>query len=180
MAVVQVSRYRPPLIALHWLTLLLLVAVYATMELRGFFPRGSAPRELMKTSHYFLGLSVFFLTWVRLGLRATGTTPPIVPAPPRWQMLLARLVALSLYALMLSMPVLGYLVLNAKGHAPAIGGWSLPVLFDLRPELGDLLEQWHEAIAFAGYWLAGLHAAAAVYHHHFRHDDTLLRMSLRG
>lgn len=174
------SRYRPSLIALHWLTLVLLVAVYATMELRGFFPRGSAPRELMKTSHFFLGLAVFVVTWVRLALRATSPTPPIMPEPPMWQVLLARGVALSLYALMLSMPVLGYLILNAKGHAPAIGGWSLPVLFDLRPELGDRLESWHEGIALAGYWLVGLHAAAAIYHHHVRHDDTLLRMSLRG
>jgi len=177
---IQSSRYRPSLIALHWLTLVLLAAVYATMELRGLLPRGSVPRDLMKTSHYFLGLAVFCLTWVRLGLRATGTTPPILPEPPRWQLLLARLVALALYALMLAMPVLGYLVLNAHGVAPSLGGWSLPVLFEPGPELGGQLEAWHEGIATAGYWLVGLHAAAAIYHHHVRHDDTLVRMSLRG
>ena len=38
------ARFPRGLIALHWLTLLLLAAVYATMELRGMFPRGSASR----------------------------------------------------------------------------------------------------------------------------------------
>ena len=176
----QPSRYRPSLVALHWLTLVLLVAVYATMELRGMFPRGSAPRELMKSSHYFLGLSVFALTWVRLGLRASGGTPPITPAPPAWQAILARLVALALYALMLAMPVLGYLLLNAEGKAPALGGWSLPLLIPAQDGLAATLEGWHETIATLGYGLVGLHAAAALYHHHLRKDDTLLRMSLRG
>jgi len=36
-----VSRYGTFPIAFHWLTLLLLVAVYACIELREFFPKGS-------------------------------------------------------------------------------------------------------------------------------------------
>jgi Cytochrome B561 len=174
------GRYPRGVIALHWLTLLLLVAVYATMELRGLFPRGSAERAAMKTAHYFLGMSVFVLTWLRLGLRIAGKTPPILPEPPLWQLLLARAVALSLYGLMLAMPVLGYLLLNAEGTAPAIGGLQLPLLIGAQPGLAETLETWHEGIATAGYWLVGLHALAAIYHHHVRHDDTLLRMSLRG
>src|SRR5690606_2318567 len=96
------SRYRPSLIALHWLTLVLLVAVYATMELRGFFPRGSAPRAPLMCSHIFLGRAAFFVPWLRVALRATSPTAPITPEPPTWQVLLARGVALPLYALMRS------------------------------------------------------------------------------
>jgi hypothetical protein len=33
----------PLLIGLHWLTLLLLIAIYASMELRGIFPRAAPP-----------------------------------------------------------------------------------------------------------------------------------------
>ena len=113
------------------------------------------------------------------GLRFAGKTPPIQPVPPPWQQLLAKLVALSLYGLLLAMPVIGYLLLNAEGTAPAIAGWQLPLLIDAQPGLAESLEGWHERIATAGYWLVGLHALAAVYHHHVRHDDTLLRMSLR-
>ena len=38
----------------------------------------------------------------------------------------------------------------------------------------------HEAVANLGYALIGLHAVAALYHHYMRHDNTLLRMSLKG
>ena len=172
-------RFPRGIIALHWLTLLLLVAVYATMELRGVFPRGSASREAIKTAHYFLGLSVFALTWLRLGLRLAGATPPITPRPPAWQSVLSAGVALALYCLLLAMPVIGYLLLNAEGHAPSIAGLQLPLLIATDHALAERLEGWHEAIAVAGYWLVGLHALAALYHHHVRHDDTLLRMSLR-
>lgn len=172
-------RFPRGLIVLHWLTLLLLVAVYVTMELRGMFPRGSASREAIKTAHYFLGISVFALTWLRLGLRLAGGTPPITPRPPRWQSALAAAVALALYGLLLAMPVIGYLLLNAEGTAPSIGGLQLPRLIAENASLAESLEGWHERIADAGYWLVGLHALAAIYHHHVRHDDTLLRMSLR-
>ncbi len=87
--------------------------------------------------------------------------------------------ALSLYGLMLVTPVLGYLLLNAEGTSPALGGWALPSLIAAQETLGDGLKEWHESIAVAGYWLIGLHALAALYHHYVRHDDTLLRMTFR-
>ncbi|KAF1689809.1 cytochrome b [Pseudoxanthomonas koreensis] len=173
------ARFPRGLIALHWITLLLLVGVYATMELRGIFPRGSAERAAMKTAHYFLGISVFALTWLRLGLRLSGRIPPITPQPPKWQSALAAVVALALYVLLLAMPIVGYLLLNAEGHAPAIGNLRLPLLIPVQQGLAESLETWHGRIATAGYWLVGVHALAAIYHHHVRRDDALLRMSPR-
>lgn len=173
------ARYRPPLIALHWLTLLLLAAVYATIELRGLFPRGSDARQLIKTAHFFLGIGVFAVTLLRLLVRASSPTPPIAPALPAWQKLAGSAMALALYGLMLITPVLGYLLLNAEGTSPALGSWALPALMGARETLGDSLEEWHEGIAVAGYWLIGLHALAALYHHYVRHDDTLLRMTFK-
>lgn len=174
------TRYRPSLVALHWLTLLLLAAVYACIELRGIYPRGSAARELIKEWHYALGLSVFALTWLRLVLRATGTTPPILPRPPAWQAGFAHLVAFLLYAIMLVLPVLGYLALNAGSDAVVLWGIEFPRLVAENPALADNLEEIHETIGTAGYFLIGLHALAALLHHYVRRDNTLRRMSLRG
>jgi cytochrome b561 len=56
---------------------------------------------------------------------------------------------------------------------------QLPMLVAAQPGLAEGLETWHERIAVAGYWLVGLHALAAIYHHHVRRDDALLRMSPR-
>ena len=44
-------RYGSLSIALHWLMLLLVVAIYAAIELREFYPKGSDPREASKTWH---------------------------------------------------------------------------------------------------------------------------------
>ncbi len=50
-------RYGALSIGLHWLMLLLIAAVYACIELRGNFPKGSDMREGLKTWHLMLGLT---------------------------------------------------------------------------------------------------------------------------
>ena len=173
------ARFRPSLVVLHWLTLVLLVGVYACIELRVQFPRGSDTRELLKYWHFILGLLVFGVTWLRLALRATGSTPAITPTPPAWQSGLSRLTALLLYALLLALPVLGYLTLNAADKPLLVFGMPLPMLVAANRDLTSQLKDLHESIAIAGYFLIGLHALAALYHHYLRRDDTLQRMTLR-
>src|SRR4051812_17665253 len=110
------ARYGSFSIALHWVMLLLLIAVYATIELRGMFPKGSDPREAMKAWHFMLGLSVFILVWLRFAAHAiAGPVPRVVPQPPRWQAASAKLMHVALYLLMITMPILGWLVLSAEG-----------------------------------------------------------------
>ncbi|MGZ5000644.1 MAG: cytochrome B, partial [Methylomonas sp.] len=53
--------YTPLQIGLHWLMFVLLVAVYACIELKGLFPKGSDPREALKVWHSMLGLCVILL-----------------------------------------------------------------------------------------------------------------------
>jgi cytochrome b561 len=96
------TRYSTPAIGLHWLMLILLVAVYACMEFSGNFPKGSDTRTLLRTWHYMLGLSVFVLVWIRLAVKLSRHAPPIEPALPAWQMRLAHLVEATLYVLMMA------------------------------------------------------------------------------
>ena len=62
-------RFSPFVIGLHWLTVLLIIAVYASMELRGLAPKGSSLRDAMKSSHYLLGLSVLAVVVIRIWVR---------------------------------------------------------------------------------------------------------------
>ena len=66
------GRYSTASIILHWLMLLLLVAVYAAIEFREVFPKGSEPREAFKMWHFMLGLSVLGLVWLRHSCRQTS------------------------------------------------------------------------------------------------------------
>jgi cytochrome b561 len=42
--------------------------------------------------------------------------------------------------------------------------------------LADQMKELHETLATAGYFLVGLHAAAALLHHYAFRDNTLVRM----
>lgn len=170
------DRYGSLSIAMHWAMLLLLVAVYACMELRDFYPRGSDLRTELKQWHFMLGLSVFLLVWLRLALRFTGATPRISPAPPVWQHRLAGLVHVALYVFMIAMPLLGWLALSAGGKSIPFFGLEFPALVGRNEGLAESVEDLHKTIATIGYYLVGLHALAALLHHYFVRDNTLSRM----
>lgn len=170
------ARYSTLSISLHWLMLLLIAAVYACIELKGNFPKGSDTRELLKQWHFMLGLSVFALVWLRLLARLIRPAPPITPALPNWQAVPAKLMHLALYVLMIGLPLAGWLVLSAAGKPIPFFGLELPALIGKNPDLAGNLKEWHELGGVIGYWLIGLHAVAAVVHHHILRDDTLTRM----
>jgi cytochrome b561 len=174
------QRYSSVLIALHWLILVLIVAVYACIELRAYFPKGSDPREALKTWHFMLGLSVLFLASIRLVVRVmAGPAPAIVPQPKAWQLLLARAVHGFLYLLMLGMPIAGWLILSASGKPIPFFGLELPPLTGEDKAFSSKVKEVHELVGFIGYFLIGLHAAAALAHHYLFRDNTLRRM-LKG
>lgn len=90
--------------------------------------------------------------------------------------MLAAAMHLALYAFLVVMPLLGWLVLSAKGKPIPFFGLHLPALIGPNEARAESLEELHEFIGTLGYYLIGLHAAAALYHHYVAHDDTLLRM----
>lgn len=170
------DRYGSLSIAMHWAMLVLLVAVYACMELREFYPRGSDLRNALKQWHFMLGLSVFLLVWLRLALRFIGTTPGITPVPPIWQQRLAGVVHLGLYVFMIGMPLLGWLALSTGGKSIPFFGLELPALVGRNEGFAGSVEDLHKTIGNVGYYLVGLHALAALFHHYVVRDNTVSRM----
>ena len=153
--------------------LALLAAVYACIELREIYPRGSDIREGLKTWHYMLGLSVFVLVWVRLAARALASARP---SRRTWSAALATAVHVALYVLMVAMPVLGWLLLSAEDEPVPFFGLAVPALVGPDEALAGRVEDLHTTVGIAGYWLIGLHAAAALFHHYVLRDPTLRRM----
>jgi len=170
------SRYGSLSIGIHWLMLLLFVAVYGTVELHELFEKGSDPRKLLMTWHFMLGILVFVLVWLRLAARLSGPTPAILPEPPGLQQLSSKLLHLALYALMIGMPLIGWLMLSAAGKPIPFFGLELPTLIGENKDLAEQLEELHEIVGTTGYFLIGLHTVAALYHHYIKHDNTLTRM----
>ena len=170
------SGYGSLSMALHWLILLLIAVVYASIGLKGFFPKGSASRETMAMWHSMLGLSVFVLVWLRLAVRLLGPTPAIAPAPPAWQHAVASGMHVALYALMIGVPVLGWLTLSAKGKPVPFFGLAFPALIGAHKDTAQQLKDLHEACGTVGYGLIACHAVAALWHHAVRRDNALQLM----
>lgn len=170
-------RHHALTIAIHWIMLLMFLTVYASIELRGIFPKGSTERSLMMSAHIGLGFCIFALTWMRLAARALFKSPAPEPSANAWEPRLAQIVHISLYVLMIAMPLLGWLMLSANGRAIAPFGIALPALIAPDKSLGHLFKEAHEIIGRLGYALIGAHAGAALFHHYLRKDSVLTRMA---
>lgn len=170
------DHYHPMAIGVHWMTLLLLVGVYSLIELRGIYPKGSEARDLLKWWHATLGLTALGLVSARLVLRLVFGVPPIRPQPPAWQQLLAGAMHWALYAFLFVMPLLGWLMLSAKGKPIPFFGLEFPALITPDKPLAVRIEGLHRFIGVLGYYLIGLHAIAALYHHYVMRDNALVRM----
>jgi cytochrome b561 len=98
--------------------------------------------------------------------------PPLV----NWQHKLAILTHVALLAFMLVMPVIGWVLLSAEGHDVMFFGLQLPALASADRAFAASVAEVHEVIGTLGYFLIGLHTAAALFHHYISKDNTLTRM----
>ncbi len=170
------QRYARLSIFLHWAMFLLIAGAYSCILLRENFPRGSDLREGLKTWHFMLGLTILLLFFVRIVVRFLTAKPPILPTPSAWQMHLSKGVHLALYTFMLVMPLLGWTILSAEGETIPFYGLKLFPLVSQSKAFAEQVQEVHETIGTIGYFLIGLHAAAALVHHYYFRDNTLRRM----
>lgn len=169
-------RYSKLSITLHWLMFLLIVAAYATINLHEGFPKGSDAREFLKSLHFMLGLGILCLVFIRIAGRMISVAPMIKPELSNWQKRTSKITHVLLYALMISMPILGWLTLSAAGKTIPFYGFTLPSLIAQNKELASIFKEIHENIGTFGYFLIGIHTVAALFHHYIKRDNTLIRM----
>lgn len=78
------QRYGAVSIALHWVMAVLMVGVYASIELHEVYGR-TPTGAMFENWHTLLGLSILLLVVLRLGLRLAQPTPRIIPPLVNWQ-----------------------------------------------------------------------------------------------
>lgn len=162
---------------LHWTTALL-VAAQAGLALANalVYERRPVLAEAVVQAHLSFGVLIFALTLLRLAVRATAACPalPGDMAPPiRFA---ARAVHAALYALLLILPLSGYVKLAALGFEITVFGLApLPAL-PVDPDLAALARSVHTGAAIAlGILLTG-HIGAAVFYRHLMGAPVLQRM----
>lgn len=172
----MMNKYARSQIIIHWLTVLLLIVAYATIELRGLAEKGTWQRNAVIITQFSAGFCVMVFMVVRLYLRTRKIVTPITPPVARWQTGISHLVHTLLYALFVVLPVLGLMSRYLRGKEWSLFGLNMPVASTPDPATASMLISWHEILAPLGYLLIGLHALAAIFHHYLIRDDTLRRM----
>jgi cytochrome b561 len=108
--------------------------------------------------------------------RAVDTRPASDPMPA-WQQRIALLTVVALYALMLAIPLTGWLYNSAAGFPLR---WfnlvNLPALTGSDPQVKSWAKELHETGAVILIALVGLHVLGALKHHFVDKDGTLRRM----
>lgn len=169
------ERYGWPLIGLHWLTLILIVAAYVVAEI--LEDMALSPLKLKLYSwHKWIGMTVLFLVPLRAALRLAdkfehrrGLTP--------LEIRVSAIVHGLIYLLLIAVPMFGWLHSSAAGF-PVVwfGVLPLPDLVGKDKALAEAFKELHEGSVNLLVTLVAVHAAAALYHHHVRHDGVLARM----
>lgn len=169
------TRYGIVAQVLHWL-IVALVMVQFVLGIRAHGLPVSLERLILLARHKSIGLSIFILVVLRLGWRLYSPPPPLPPAPLQSRAA-AYLSHGLMYALLLVMPVVGWLYSSASNLTVSWFGWfPLPNLVapDRRLAHGLLLA--HESMAWVLLAVIVIHVCAALWHHIILRDDVLLRM----
>ena len=171
-------HYSIPAIALHWLSALLIFAAFPLGLYMVDLPLSPAKLTLY-SYHKWLGVTVFLLVAMRLAWRATHTPPALPGYIAAWQRRASAVAHGVLYALMVAIPLSGWLMSSAKGFQTVwFGVLPLPDLLERNRELGDLLAGVHQALNYTLAALIILHVAAALKHHFVERRPFLQRMGL--
>ena len=166
---------------LSWLTFAVIAALIVLNLLLGFFyDEFEKPlRSTLLNLHKPIGLTILVLTLARLAWRLGHRPPPFDPVLKRWEVGLARAVHWLFYALLIGLPLSGWLVVSTSGRITSWFG-----LFDIAPlpvtraeDAHELMEQVHKYLGYSMLALLALHVGGALKHHLQGHRHLIGRMS---
>lgn len=170
------TAYTRTAIALHWLLAGLILAA---------LPLGLTMTELALSPtklqlyawHKWLGVTVFGLALVRVVWRLTHPAPALPATIPAWQQTAAHGLHGLLYALMLAIPLSGWLMSSAKGFQTVyLGLLPIPDLLSKDEALAETLAALHAWLNYSLIALLLAHVGAALKHQFVERDAVLARM----
>jgi cytochrome b561 len=163
--------------AVHWLVAALAVTVIWLGWGIGWAPRNTPRRDLFVLIHESVGLTILAAMVFRAGWRWRHPPPPLPPTLARHEAALAHLTHLTLYVLLLVMPLAGYLSTAAAGHAVSVFGVvSIPPLLFENNRWSQVAIAIHLVGQYPLYLFVALHIAGALFHAFVRRDGVVERM----
>lgn len=168
------DRYSRGAIAFHWaIAALVLVNLFL-----GLFHESLLEGIRVMPVHKAIGFTVLVLTLGRIGWRLTHKPPHLPDAMPGWEKAAAKAVHFLLYALLLVMPLTGW-IWSGDVTRPRPFSWfglfDVP-LIPVGHDLARTLHETHETLGLVMTALVVIHVAAALRHHFLLRDKVLIRM----
>jgi cytochrome b561 len=169
------KTYSPLQQVLHWLMAAMVVAML-------FIGVGMVstlrPRFLTLVAiHKPLGITILALVMLRLAVRWRYGAPHLPADLPPLQAIGAKLSHLALYALLITMPLIGWGMLSAGGYPVVVlGSLRLPSILPPNDQLHALLRSAHTLLAYLFFAVILLHIAAALFHALIRRDGVFQAM----
>jgi cytochrome b561 len=169
------TRYGLVAQAFHWLTAVLVLVAFI------YGPGGSeqrvysAARDFDRQLHETLGLAVLILSALRLVWRLLDPQPDPEPVP-RWMGFASKLVQVLLYILLFVVPLTAITGAWLEGHPLTWLGGDIGPWIGTSHGIGARIATLHGWLGDVILWLAGFHAAAALFHHFVLRDGVLRSM----
>jgi cytochrome b561 len=167
-------RYGTAAIALHWAVFVLILIVGTLGLLHDDWPK--ATQAFWINMHAVLGILLWSMVLVRLSWRVKNTPPPLPETVGFLAKRLSSPVHLALYTLMLVIPLVGAVTFVYHGRIFDFGFFRLDLGIQKDRAVFRPTEDIHGYLAYALFTLAGLHAAAALWHQFYLRDGVLRRM----
>lgn len=168
--------YDPVARAFHWLTVALVAAqIVIALLLPAALP--ASAKGTIAAWHVSVGPTILFVMLLRLAWRLTHTPPPAPVDLTPGLRLLARATHWAFYVVLIVMPVVGWVAVNAYGGTPRLFGLiPLPVLVSPNKPFAETVGAVHATLALLLVGLIVLHVSGALYHAVVKRDGVMGRM----
>ena len=165
---------------LHWSIVILVLVQFGIAILMPDIGPHTVAGTLINL-HFSFGVLILVLMAVRFGNRLLHPVPLDMPGSPAWERWAAHMTQLAFYLILLVGPFLGWASASAhKLPVDVFGIFTLPAIAAPRAPWALTAGDIHIYLMWTLAVLIGLHVAAALYHHYFRHDGVLRRMLPTG
>ncbi len=170
------KNYSITAIALHWLLALMIIGSFGFGLYMTELPVSPQRLKLINW-HKWAGVTILFLSALRLLWRLTHPAPPLPDTMPAWQRAASHVSHWGMYALFFAVPLIGWAYSSAAGF-PIVwfGVLPLPDWVPKDRELAEAIKPFHELAAWTLMLIVIVHVLAALKHHFVDRDGVLARM----
>jgi cytochrome b561 len=135
-----------------------------------------ATTNALYSSHKLIGFLFLFVIAARLIYRVRNGAPPDEPTLEPWQKAGAHLTHWGLYALMIGVPLGGWIGVQLYPSREIFGLFSLPAFLSPNQAMAETVFMFHSIGAKLIMLLLLAHIGAAIFHHVIKKDGVLRRM----